>query len=338
MSIYRLFTVALSLFAVGGCSQSATDAAATVAQVGASTVAATIPSLHAASSSAPVVVAEPAAPTAAPSDSTSPATTVAPSSPLPDMGDLFAPPKLVVPAVTVKPEPEPEPEPTPEPIVEAPKKEEPLPATRLVGFVEVDGLKALLSVKRQLNVLTVGESANGVEVIAIEPPHVTLKFGQEGEEFQINLYEQPCLHPASAGSGERKTVSGKSGVSNGLSNHNSGQMTAGPGNSNGPGTIPVGAPQIPGVGPNGAPGIPGFGGMIGPPGMPGTSGNPVPGFPGPPNSSTTPNGNMKSTKKSSKSSSNSGMPGITSPPGPNGSIGGSLPAVGGALPGTGITK
>lgn len=117
------------------------------------------------------------------------ATSVSPS---PDMGDLFAPPKVVT-----APAPAPEPKPEPAPITEAPKKEEPLPPLRLIGFVEVDGLKALLSVNDDLTMTAPGDSFVGVQVIALDPPVITLKHGEK--EFQIDLLEQPWFHQGSGG-------------------------------------------------------------------------------------------------------------------------------------------
>jgi hypothetical protein len=224
------------------------------------------------------------------------------------MGDLFAPPKIVVPVVTAEPEPEPEPEPVPQPIVEEPKKQKSVPQLRLVGFVEVEGLKALLSVEGRLQVVTIGDSQDGLQglqIIAIEPPAVTLKHGEDGEEFQMNLYEQPWFHPAGAAT-DRKAIQKNPTPSSGVSL---------PGSlSNGP---PPGAPIPSGI--TAPPSIPGFGGAIGPP--PGTAGNGMPGIPGLPTEHSSSNNQGKSSKKSSKSTKDSnstptalGMPGLPGGP------------------------
>ena len=121
--------------------------------------------------------------------------------PFPEVGDLFAPPKVVVPVVT--PEPEVERQPQPEAVERKPDGK-PLPQLRLVGFVEVEGLKALLSVEGKLNVVTIGDTAEGLKIIAIEPPAVTLKHGDDGKEFQMNLFDQPWFYPADGGAPDRK--------------------------------------------------------------------------------------------------------------------------------------
>ena len=48
----------------------------------------------------------------------------------------------------------------------------------LRGFVNVNGLKALLSVNGQTSPVQVGEQLAGVDVIAIDPPSITLQRGR----------------------------------------------------------------------------------------------------------------------------------------------------------------
>jgi hypothetical protein len=112
---------------------------------------------------------------------------------LPDIGELFALPKVVVP--TVK-QPEPEPAPVEAPVVvEQPvQKEVPPPPLRLVGFAQIDGLAALLQVDGKMNVASVGQSIQGVQVVAIAPPIITLKHGER--ELSMDLLTQPWFHPA----------------------------------------------------------------------------------------------------------------------------------------------
>jgi hypothetical protein len=80
-----------------------------------------------------------------------------------------------------------------------------LPKLRLVGFVEVDGLQALLSVDNKLNIVTVGEDTEGIQIVAIDPPMLTLKHAHGQNELQLNLYDQPWTHQPA----ERRPVGGK---------------------------------------------------------------------------------------------------------------------------------
>jgi hypothetical protein len=121
--------------------------------------------------------------------------------PFPENVDYFTPPKVVLPVLTREPEekPEkPEPQPEPDPVVEveqaesAPASQPPPPPLRLVGFVEVDGLKALLSVDGQLTVTAKGDSVSNLEVLAVEPPAVVLRHGEE--EIRMNMFEQEWFH------------------------------------------------------------------------------------------------------------------------------------------------
>ncbi len=55
----------------------------------------------------------------------------------------------------------------------------------LKGFVNVDGLRALVLVDGQLRSLAAGESRDGLEVVALEPPSVTLR--REGRQWSDSL-------------------------------------------------------------------------------------------------------------------------------------------------------
>ena len=159
--------------------------------------------------------------------------TEATTPPLPESMDLFSPPTVVIPVVTKEPELKTEPEPE---VVEEPVEEErettPPPPLRLLGFVEVDGLKALLTVEGKLNVVTIGDSVSGVEIIAVEAPTVTLRHGTE--EFQMNLFEQEWFHAASPTgplTGRQRTFGGKQVRASGQSQ----------------GGFPGGMPALPGM-------------------------------------------------------------------------------------------
>jgi hypothetical protein len=117
--------------------------------------------------------------------------------PFPENVDYFSPPEVVFPLVPDEPEAEVA-EPEPEPVAEVqqedrvPASNPPPPPLRLVGFVEVDGLKALLSVDGKMTVTTIGDSVGGLEVLAVEPPAVVLKHGEE--EICMNMFEQEWVH------------------------------------------------------------------------------------------------------------------------------------------------
>ncbi|MCH8924008.1 MAG: hypothetical protein IIA67_12770 [Planctomycetes bacterium] len=49
---------------------------------------------------------------------------------------------------------------------------------RLKGFVDVDEIRAILVVNGQTNALAVGDKSEGVEVLSIKPPRVTLQRGR----------------------------------------------------------------------------------------------------------------------------------------------------------------
>jgi len=123
-----------------------------------------------------------------------------------NIGDLFAPPKVFVPVKPSDPEPKPKPEPEKAPPTEVPVEETPRPPLRLVGFVGVEELKALLTVDGKLSAIEVGESVDGVQVVAIAPPLVTLKHGHE--EFKIDLMEEPFLSDPGASGGPTRAPRG----------------------------------------------------------------------------------------------------------------------------------
>ena len=108
-----------------------------------------------------------------------------------DIEEFFAPPKAA--PIAVK---EPERPPQPEPSPQLPKQlEGPLPNMRLIGFSQLQELKALVSIDGKLNVLALGQSAEGVELVGLEPPTVTLKFGET--ETKIKLNDQTWVHVSS---------------------------------------------------------------------------------------------------------------------------------------------
>jgi hypothetical protein len=267
-----ILTVTLAIALATGCSSSATSAPAAGI---ASTVAAALPNVPA-TAAASVAPKEPSTTSRPPSAPEAPqAEPAAPVFPLPEMADLFAPPKAA--PVEVAEEPPAEPEFQPEPAaVEQPQQEKRLPQVRLIGFVTREGSKALLSIDGQVNVATTGDSAAGVQVLAIEPPVVTLKH-DEGEPFQINLYEQPWYFQPRPLPGERKLSSPRGSSLN--------RFTPGS-----PGNLPP-LPAVPSAGPT--PGIPSFAEAPIPPatGAPG-----LPTIPG--DSSTDVKNTRKTTKKS----------------------------------------
>jgi hypothetical protein len=59
------------------------------------------------------------------------------------------------------------------------------PEQRLLGFVNVDGRKALLQIDGKLWAARQGESRNGIEVVEITPAHVTLR--RAGETWKVSL-------------------------------------------------------------------------------------------------------------------------------------------------------
>ena len=145
------------------------------------------------------------------------ASTVAKSAPavvpFSDLGELFAPPKNQAPV----PEPVREPEPQQQAVPTQAKKK---PELRLVGFVEVESVKALVSANGNVHVLSVGDSFEGFELAGISPPSVTLKNADDGQEFKLNLFEQAWVRRPgtngmprnSAGAAQGKSPGSTAGV------------------------------------------------------------------------------------------------------------------------------
>ena len=59
---------------------------------------------------------------------------------------------------------------------------------RLMGFVDVDGRKALLQIDGQVWAASAGESRGGIEVVEIAPAHVTLR--RNGATWNVSLMTQ----------------------------------------------------------------------------------------------------------------------------------------------------
>ena len=186
----QLFTLIAILAATGGCSTSNTELAVKLptATTGAA-VAATLPTI--------ALEKKPGSVQPTPSKNDLPKESKTSSENAEnqtlDIGDLFAAPKAA-PIVFKEPERKPEPESV---VAELPKPEQaPPPVLRLIGFSEMDELKALLSINGKLNIIALRETVEGVELVAMEPPLVTLKHGET--EIKINLMEQPWFHVAGA--------------------------------------------------------------------------------------------------------------------------------------------
>ncbi len=120
---------------------------------------------------------------------------------------------------------------------------------RLIGFVDVGTLKALLAFDGKIRGLEVGEVHRNVEVVSIEPPRVTLQRGRE--RWITALFDQPVVNAPSESStgssdGPQVTVGQPASARGGLST---------PWPLNGLGTMFGGqGPPVPGL-----PGIPSFG-------------------------------------------------------------------------------
>ena len=59
---------------------------------------------------------------------------------------------------------------------------------RLLGFIDVDGRKALLQIDGKLWTAQQGDSRNGIEVVEIAPAEVTLR--RDGATWQLTLMQQ----------------------------------------------------------------------------------------------------------------------------------------------------
>lgn len=98
--------------------------------------------------------------------------------------DPFAP-------IEVSLDPEPEPEPEPEPT-----KPDQKPPMKLLGFVNVDGARAMVKVRDDLHVLKVGDKVQGAKVVEIDAPKLVVEF--RGRKSVMNLFDfQPITKEAS---------------------------------------------------------------------------------------------------------------------------------------------
>jgi hypothetical protein len=58
---------------------------------------------------------------------------------------------------------------------------------RLLGFINVDGRKALLQIDGKLWTAHQGDTRNGIEVVEIAPSHVTLR--RDGNSWNLALLQ-----------------------------------------------------------------------------------------------------------------------------------------------------
>ena len=141
--IIAMFFAILNGLSIVGCSQSA--------PLSSTSVAAARPEPQ--PSSAVSAIAE----IAETATSSAPALAEAFEPPFPDREDLFNP--------STK-------------IAAAPERPETAGDVKLRGFVNVDGVKALLVINGQITPTVAGQQYAGIDVIAIEPPQVTLQRGR----------------------------------------------------------------------------------------------------------------------------------------------------------------
>ena len=187
----------------------------------------------------------------------------------------------------------------------APEKQVERPRLRLLGFVNVDGFKALVESKGDVKAVAVGESIEGVKIVSIEQPNVTFQYASA--RWSTKLFEQPWHNEqtgvASSPSATRAFTS-QSRSTPRSSSVASSTRTSTPSTSYGSGGL--GGPSMPGGGMGG--GMPGIGGASGMPSIPGMN----------------------------SGDGGSGIPGLGSIPGmPSGGGAGAMPGGGGAMPGGG---
>ncbi|MBM3999559.1 MAG: hypothetical protein FJ297_08495 [Planctomycetes bacterium] len=160
-------------------------------------------------------------------------------------------------------------------------------AVRLIGFVDVGAMKALLAFDGKIRGMEAGAVHANVEVVAIDPPRVTLQRGRE--RWITALFEQPVVNQqgrdhAGRSAGPQVTIGQQSSAG--------GQRSGGPSMFGGPGRRGA-AGEWPGMSSGAGPGAlnpPGAIGLPPLPGLPGegdagqsggTDGSPtVPGLPG----------------------------------------------------------
>ena len=158
------------------------------------------------------------------------------------------------------------------------------PRLRLLGFSNVDGFKALVELKGDVQAVAAGDVIEGVQVVSVEPPNVTFQFASS--RWATKLFEQPW-HNEQTGVAlsSRSTPRANTGASiTRAPAAASTRRSAGPnmfGAGAGAGVPQIGVSSgsaIPGMpSSNSAGGIPGLGSI---PGMPGAPGGGMPGLPG----------------------------------------------------------
>jgi hypothetical protein len=71
----------------------------------------------------------------------------------------------------------------------APTKQTERPKLRLLGFSNVDGFKALVELKGDVQAVQAGDVIEGVQVVSVEPPNVTFQFASS--RWATKLFDQP---------------------------------------------------------------------------------------------------------------------------------------------------
>ncbi|MBC7854962.1 MAG: hypothetical protein IAF94_16140 [Pirellulaceae bacterium] len=71
----------------------------------------------------------------------------------------------------------------------APVRQAERPKVRLLGFSNVDGFKALVELKGEVLAVEAGDVIEGVHVVSLEPPGITLQFASS--RWGTKLFEQP---------------------------------------------------------------------------------------------------------------------------------------------------
>lgn len=71
----------------------------------------------------------------------------------------------------------------------APTKQTERPKLRLLGFSNVNGFKALVELKGDVQAVEAGDVIEGVQVVSVEPPNVTFQFASS--RWATKLFDQP---------------------------------------------------------------------------------------------------------------------------------------------------
>lgn len=81
---------------------------------------------------------------------------------------------------------------------------------RVIGFSQIgdSAPQALLSISGHLQSMRAGDSVNGVTVVALEAPNVTLQ--QRNERWTVALFDQPIVNQQAGSSSQRGLVVGQS--------------------------------------------------------------------------------------------------------------------------------